>query len=63
MDLRGGLFGLIIFVLDLWALFDLWTSPKEVINKVLWSLLILVLPLVGLIIYAIFGRERRAHTI
>ncbi|CAM2009729.1 PLDc N-terminal domain-containing protein [Acanthopleuribacter pedis] len=54
----GTLFGLVIFILDIIALFQILSSPSSMLYKVGWSLVILLLPLVGLILYAIFGGVR-----
>ncbi len=56
------LFGIVLLILDIWAIIDVITSHKTAGVKVLWILLILFLPLVGLIIYAILGHERLAST-
>ncbi|MBN2482733.1 MAG: PLDc_N domain-containing protein [Candidatus Omnitrophica bacterium] len=52
-----GLIGLIILILDIIALVDLWKGKKDTGKKVLWTLLILIAPLVGLIIYYMLGRK------
>ncbi|ANI61572.1 MULTISPECIES: PLDc N-terminal domain-containing protein [Pseudomonas] len=49
------LIGLIIFALDIWAIINVLKSGAEVGMKVLWVLLILLLPVLGLIIWAIAG--------
>ncbi|MCO7517264.1 PLDc N-terminal domain-containing protein [Pseudomonas guariconensis] len=51
----NGLVGLIILVLDIWAILNVLKSSAEVGIKVLWILLILLLPVIGLIIWAIAG--------
>lgn len=50
-----GLVGLIILILDIWAIVQVIGSPVPVLNKVLWTLLILVLPVIGLIIWLLAG--------
>jgi Phospholipase_D-nuclease N-terminal len=52
----GGLFGLIILVLDIWAIVKIVQSRKSTGMKVFWIVLILVLPVVGLIIWLLVGR-------
>ena len=52
-----GLVGLIILILDIVALVGLWKGAKETGKKILWSLLILIAPLVGLVIYYPLGRK------
>ncbi|MGE8328378.1 PLDc N-terminal domain-containing protein [Pseudomonas urmiensis] len=51
----NGLVGLIILALDIWAIVNVLKSAAEVGIKVLWILLILLLPVIGLIIWAIAG--------
>ena len=52
----GGLFGLIILILDIWAIVKIVQSRKSTGAKVLWILLILFLPVFGLILWLLFGR-------
>ncbi|EGH01068.1 MULTISPECIES: PLDc N-terminal domain-containing protein [Pseudomonas syringae group genomosp. 2] len=51
----NGLVGLIILALDIWAIINVLKSGAETGKKILWVLLIVLLPVVGLIIWAIFG--------
>ncbi|EKT4524400.1 PLDc_N domain-containing protein [Pseudomonas putida] len=51
----NGLVGLIILALDIWAILHVLKSGAEVGIKILWVLLIALLPLIGLIIWAIAG--------
>ncbi len=51
----NSLVGLIILALDIWAILNVLKSGAEVGIKVLWILLILMLPVLGLIIWAIAG--------
>ncbi|MFJ4343895.1 PLDc N-terminal domain-containing protein [Pseudomonas sp. NPDC089401] len=51
----NGLVGLIILALDIWAILNVIKSSSEVGIKVLWILLIALLPVIGLIIWAIAG--------
>lgn len=55
------LFGLVIFILDIIALFRIIASPASMLYKIGWSLAILFLPLLGLILYAIFGGVSARH--
>lgn len=48
--------GLLHLILFLIAAFEILTSGKALLNKVLWMLLILLLPVVGLILYYLLGR-------
>lgn len=51
----GGLGGLIVLVLDIWALVNIIGSSASTGKKVLWSLLVIVLPIIGFIIWLIAG--------
>ncbi|MEQ8257050.1 MULTISPECIES: PLD nuclease N-terminal domain-containing protein [Roseovarius] len=57
----GGLGGLIVLVLDIWALVNIIGSSASTGKKVLWSLLVIVLPIIGFIIWLIAG-PRSAST-
>lgn len=50
-----GILGFIILVLDLWAIISVVSSSRSVGNKVLWTVLILILPILGFIIWLIAG--------
>jgi hypothetical protein len=47
--------GIIVFVLDIWALASVWRSSKSSGTKLGWTVLIFMLPLVGLVIWGIAG--------
>lgn len=51
----NGLVGLIILALDIWAILNVVKSSVSTGAKILWVLLILLLPVLGLIIWAIAG--------
>ena len=51
----NSLLGLVILVLDIWAIINVVKSNTDTGKKVLWVLLILFLPVVGLVIWAILG--------
>ena len=51
----SGVLGLIILALDVWAVINIVGSPASTGAKVGWTLLIIVLPVVGLIIWLIAG--------
>ena len=46
---------MIILALDIWAIINVLKSGAETGMKVLWVLLIILLPVLGLIIWAIAG--------
>ena len=47
--------GLILLALNIWAIVSVVGSGATTGRKVLWVLLILVLPLLGLILWLLFG--------
>jgi hypothetical protein len=47
----GSLVGLIIVVPDIIAIVDLFRSAKGTGKKIIWLILIIILPLLGVIIY------------
>ncbi len=53
------LFGVLIAVLDIVAIFEVVFSRRPLVEKVLWALVIAMLPLVGLILYLLMGRRVR----
>jgi hypothetical protein len=57
----GGIFGLLILIADIWAIVNIAQSGASTGNKVLWIVLVVLLPLVGLIIWLLLGpRTARA---
>lgn len=51
----GGILGLIILILDVWAIVKIIGSGAGTGAKVVWIVVILVLPLLGLILWLLFG--------
>jgi len=51
------LVGLVILVLDIWAIVSVLTGYGSVARKVVWILLILFLPVIGVILYLLLGRS------
>jgi hypothetical protein len=55
-----GLFGLVVLILDIVALVSLLKSNADSGTKILWVLLIVLLPFVGMVLYFLLGPGRRA---
>lgn len=53
----SGLLGLIILILDIVAIVDIIKSSKDTGKKILWLLLVILLPVVGLILYFLLGKK------
>jgi hypothetical protein len=51
----GGIFGLVLLVLDVYAIVKVAGSGASTGAKVLWIVLIIVLPFLGLVLWALFG--------
>ena len=58
----GGLLGLIILVLDVWAIVKILQSPADTGAKVLWVVLILILPILGLLLWLLLGPKTAGST-
>jgi Phospholipase_D-nuclease N-terminal len=54
----GGILGLLILIADIWAIINVIGSGASTGAKVLWVLLIVILPVVGLIIWLLAGPRR-----
>ena len=52
------LIGLIVLVLDIVALVKLLQSSADTGAKILWALLIILLPVVGMVLYFLMGPGR-----
>lgn len=56
----GGLLGLIILIANIWAIVNIFGSAASTGSKVLWIVIILLLPVLGLIAWLLFGPRRVA---
>lgn len=54
----GGMLGLVIIALDVWAIVNIIGSGSSTGGKILWVLAILVLPVVGLIAWFLAGPRK-----
>jgi len=52
--------GLLVLVLDIYAIYLILTGGGDVGKKVLWIVVILLLPLIGVILYFLLGRQSTA---
>ena len=51
----GGIVGLLILIANVWAIVNIVQSGASTGKKVLWIVLILLLPVVGLILWLLLG--------
>ena len=56
---QGGLGGLIVLVADVWALVNIFQSSADTGKKVLWTVLVILLPVLGFILWYFLGSENR----
>jgi uncharacterized membrane protein len=51
------LVGTVILLLDIFAIVSVLLGNSEVMRKVLWIALILLLPIIGMVLYFLIGRN------
>ncbi len=51
----NGFWGFILLVADIWAIVNVFQSTASTQAKVLWTVLVLVLPVLGFIIWLLAG--------
>ena len=51
----NGLIGLLILIGDVWAIVNIFQSSASTGKKVLWTVVVLILPLLGLILWFFLG--------
>ncbi|MBV7377442.1 PLD nuclease N-terminal domain-containing protein [Maritimibacter dapengensis] len=58
-----GIGGIILLALDIWALVSIFSSGASTGSKVLWALLVILLPLVGFLLWLFLGPKSRSATV
>lgn len=53
------LFGLLVLVLDIIAIYSILKSSADSGTKLLWIVLVVLLPVIGMILYFLMGPGRR----
>jgi len=56
----GGIFGVLVLIGDIWALINILQSSAANDKKLLWVVVVVLLPLVGLILWFFMGPRDRA---
>lgn len=51
----SGLFGLLVLIADVWAIVNIAQSAASTGRKVLWIVLVLLLPLLGFLLWLLLG--------
>lgn len=54
----GGFLGLVILIVDIWAIIKILDSGASTGARVLWILLIIILPVLGVILWLLFGPKQ-----
>lgn len=50
-----GLGGLIVLIFDVWAIVNIFQSGADTGKKVLWTVLVIILPVLGFILWYFLG--------
>ena len=50
-----GIWGLIVLVADVWAIVNIFQSSATTGNKVVWTVVVIVLPVLGFILWYFLG--------
>ena len=51
----NGLLGLLILIGDVWAIINIFQSSESNKKKLIWTVIVLILPLLGLILWFFMG--------
>ncbi len=62
MNVELGIGGLILLALEIWAFLKITASNASTGKKALWIVFILVVPVIGLIFWALFGPKGESAT-
>lgn len=52
---RQSLWGLLVLIADIWAIVNILQSTADTAKKVLWTVLVIVLPVLGFILWYFWG--------
>lgn len=55
MTLVSGVFAIMLLLLDAWIIASVWRTTKAPGTKLGWAFLVIILPLLGAVIWGIFG--------
>ena len=50
-----GLFSLVVLIADVWAIVNVFQSSADTGRKVLWTVLVIILPVLGFILWYFLG--------
>jgi hypothetical protein len=52
---RGSLWGILVLIADIWAIVNIFQSQADTTRKVLWTVLVLILPVLGFLLWFFLG--------
>ncbi len=55
----GGIFGILILIGDIWAILNIFQSSVATAQKLIWIVVVVLLPLLGLILWFFLGPRAR----
>jgi hypothetical protein len=55
MQMYGGIGGLIVLIADVWAIVNIFQSGADTGSKVVWTVIVILLPVLGFILWFFFG--------
>jgi succinate dehydrogenase/fumarate reductase cytochrome b subunit len=56
----GGFGGFIVLIADVWAIVNILQSGASTADKVLWTVIVVVLPILGFIVWFFLGPRTRS---
>ena len=57
----GFVLGVLVLAADIWAILNIFQSRADNLKKVLWTVLVLVFPVAGLILWFFIGPRERGQ--
>ncbi len=55
----GGVWGLLVLVADIWAIINIIQSNVPTNDKILWVVIVALLPVVGVVLWFLLGPKSR----
>ena len=54
-----GLWGVLVLIADVWAIVNILQSSSDTAKKVIWTVVVLVLPVIGFVLWLLLGPRSR----
>ncbi len=52
---RSSVWGLLVLIADIWAIVNIFQSSADTAKKVIWTVVVLVLPVLGFVLWFFLG--------